>query len=151
MNFAPYQSSPPESTRTSPPPARSNTTSPPAPSRPQQQPRQISSIAANSDPWAAARGLPDPNDFAGDDDRYQDLEGGRTGTRWAGGGGAGSEGSTPTDVFETSLGFRMEVAACLAYLLLPPAGGVILLIFEHKSDYVRYVALISFLMHCLDC
>jgi uncharacterized membrane protein len=24
-------------------------------------------------------------------------------------------------------------------LLLPPAGGVFLLLFEHKSDYVRYV------------
>lgn len=41
------------------------------------------------------------------------------------------------DVFETSLGFRMDVEAALAYVLLPPAGGVILLIFEHKSDYVR--------------
>lgn len=28
----------------------------------------------------------------------------------------------------------------LAYLLLPPAGGVFLLIFEHKSDYVRFHA-----------
>ena len=28
----------------------------------------------------------------------------------------------------------------LAYLLLPPAGGVLLLIFEHKSDYVRFHA-----------
>jgi len=25
----------------------------------------------------------------------------------------------------------------LAYLLLPPAGGVMLLVLEHKSDYVR--------------
>ena len=29
----------------------------------------------------------------------------------------------------------------LAYLLLPPAGGVFLLVVEHKSDYVRYVEL----------
>ena len=29
----------------------------------------------------------------------------------------------------------------LAYLLLPPAGGVFLLVVEHKSDYVRYVTL----------
>jgi uncharacterized membrane protein len=27
-----------------------------------------------------------------------------------------------------------------AYLLLPPAGSVLLLIFEHKSDYVRFHA-----------
>lgn len=29
----------------------------------------------------------------------------------------------------------------LAYLLLPPAGGVFLLVVEHKSDYVRCVKL----------
>lgn len=28
----------------------------------------------------------------------------------------------------------------LAYILLPPAGGVILLLLEHKSDYVRFHA-----------
>ena len=28
----------------------------------------------------------------------------------------------------------------LAYLLLPPAGGVALLLLEHKSDYVRFHA-----------
>jgi hypothetical protein len=33
----------------------------------------------------------------------------------------------------------MEWEAMLAYLLLPPAGGVFLLLIEHKSDYVRYV------------
>lgn len=27
----------------------------------------------------------------------------------------------------------------MAYVLLPPAGGVLLLILEHKSDYVRCV------------
>jgi hypothetical protein len=26
----------------------------------------------------------------------------------------------------------------MAYVLLPPAGGVLLLITEHKSDFVRY-------------
>jgi uncharacterized membrane protein len=40
-----------------------------------------------------------------------------------------------------------------AYLLLPPAGSVLLLIFEHKSDYVRFHAfqgamLFSFLFVC---
>ncbi|KAG8626940.1 hypothetical protein KVT40_005885 [Elsinoe batatas] len=34
----------------------------------------------------------------------------------------------------------MDVEAALAYLLLPPAGGVALLVFEHKSDYVRFHA-----------
>lgn len=41
--------------------------------------------------------------------------------------------------FETSLPIRLDYEACLAYLLLPPAGGVLLLVVEHKSDYVRYV------------
>ena len=39
--------------------------------------------------------------------------------------------------FETSLPIRLDYEACLAYLLLPPAGGVLLLVLEHKSDYVR--------------
>jgi hypothetical protein len=41
------------------------------------------------------------------------------------------------DLFETRLGIRMDWEACLAYLALPPVGGVLLLILEHKSDYVR--------------
>ncbi len=28
----------------------------------------------------------------------------------------------------------------IAYILLPPAGGVLLLLLEHKSDYVRLVS-----------
>ena len=43
-------------------------------------------------------------------------------------------------VFETSLGVPLKIEASLAYLLLPPAGGVVLLLFEHKSDYVRFHA-----------
>lgn len=35
---------------------------------------------------------------------------------------------------------RLDHEAMLAYLLLPPAGGVLLLILEHKSDYVRFHA-----------
>lgn len=44
------------------------------------------------------------------------------------------------DMFTTSLGWRLDYEACLAYLLLPPAGGVLLLMLEHQSDYVRYHA-----------
>lgn len=44
------------------------------------------------------------------------------------------------DMFTTSLGLRMDYEACLAYLLLPPAGGVLLLVMEHQSDYVRFHA-----------
>lgn len=42
--------------------------------------------------------------------------------------------------FETSLPIRLDYEACLAYLLLPPAGGVLLLVMERKSDYVRFHA-----------
>lgn len=53
-------------------------------------------------------------------------------------GGLGGE-TDGAYVFETSLGIRMDVEAALAYLLVPPLGGVVLLVFEHKSDYVRSV------------
>jgi len=43
-------------------------------------------------------------------------------------------------MFTTSLGWRLDYEACLAYLLLPPAGGVFLLVMEHQSDYVRFHA-----------
>ena len=35
-------------------------------------------------------------------------------------------------------GRRLDWEAVMAYVLLPPAGGVLLLITEHKSDYVRW-------------
>jgi len=44
------------------------------------------------------------------------------------------------DEFATTLPLRLDWEACLAYLLLPPAGGVLLLVVEHKSDYVRFHA-----------
>lgn len=47
---------------------------------------------------------------------------------------------TGVSVFATSLGISLRVEACLAYLLLPPAGSVVLLSFEHQSDYVRFHA-----------
>lgn len=54
--------------------------------------------------------------------------------------GSGSRGRDALNDFETSLPLRLDYEACLAYLLLPPVGGVLLLIGEWKSDYVRYVA-----------
>lgn len=35
---------------------------------------------------------------------------------------------------------RLDHEAMLAYLMLPPIGGLFLLVFEHKSDYVRFHA-----------
>ena len=148
VNFAPYQSSPPESERAKSPPLRSPTTSP-KPNR-QQQPStgNLGSAADRDDPWAAARAqrLPSPSQFA-DDEGYTDLEGGGgrgpyndyIGNNALEGGGATYIGGSAS-IFETSLGMPLRIEACLAYLLLPPAGGVILLLFEHKSDYVRFHA-----------
>lgn len=52
-------------------------------------------------------------------------------------------GRLNVNLFETSLPMRLDYEAMLAYLLLPPAGGVFLLVMEHKSDYVRYVAYVE--------
>lgn len=50
------------------------------------------------------------------------------------------ERGTHLEAFQTSLPMRMDYEAMLAYILLPPAGGVLLLVLEHKSDYVRFHA-----------
>ena len=54
--------------------------------------------------------------------------------------GFGGRSREDVDMFTTSLGWRLDYEACLAYLLLPPAGGVLLLVLEHQSDYVRFHA-----------
>lgn len=155
MNFAPYQSSPPESDRAKSPPLRSPTASPKPAQQPAQPNRPISSVADREDPWASSRAqrLPSPSQYYDDEDgpgeSYQDLEGQRFrndyigndalqggGVTSSGGGGVGVGGS----VFETSLGLPLNIEAMLAYLVLPPCGGVVLLLFEHKSDYVRFHA-----------
>ena len=146
MNFAPYQSSPPESERAKSPPLRSPTTSP----RPQSL-RQNQHSRNISDPWAAARNqrLPSPSQFADDPETpgaggYSDLESGRPlHNDYIGNNalqGAGVTYAGGASIFETSLGIPLQIEACLAYLLLPPAGGMVLLLFEHKSDYVRFHA-----------
>ena len=53
---------------------------------------------------------------------------------------AGEERGQSLEAFQTSLPMRLDHEAMLAYLLLPPAGGVLLLLLEHKSDYVRFHA-----------
>ncbi|KAH6635089.1 hypothetical protein B0J18DRAFT_453717 [Chaetomium sp. MPI-SDFR-AT-0129] len=69
------------------------------------------------------------------------------------GGGVGGAGAAVGDYFsslgaregmvsefETSLGLRLDYEACLAYLVSPPLGAILLLILERKSDYVRFHA-----------
>lgn len=110
MNFAPYQDESPEIERALSPPTLDGRVKSPA----------LRSPRASAD-------LPSPSHFAGgghgNGGYGRDLEGGRA----------------SLGAFETSLPIRMDVEAALAYLLLPPAGGLFLLLAEHKSDYVRYV------------
>ena len=120
MNFAPYQDQAPESTRAlSPPPPGQGSTSP----RP-QSPYQKNSSSG----WAAPRPLPPPDAFEDHSDSGHATP------------QAGRAQGPALDVFETSLPLRLDYEACLAYIALPPAGGALLLLFEHKSDYVRFHA-----------
>ena len=122
MDFAPYQDTTPESTRAlSPPPNRISSPTRNAKSPPPNRPK--------ADPFRTTS-LPEPSHFS-------DEPRGNAGF----GGGDIENGRLDVNLFETSLPLRLDYEAMLAYLLLPPAGGVFLLVVEHKSDYVRYVML----------
>jgi hypothetical protein len=124
MDFAPYQDQSPETNRAlSPPPAEGRRSFSPG-VRPPPLQSSFNAPQASAKPWA-------PVDSS---------------ARAFGSDGAGissgrilEDGRGRLNEFETSLPIRLDYEACLAYLLLPPAGGVLLLIFERKSDYVRLV------------
>lgn len=119
MDFAPYQDTAPETIRELSPPPRSSSRSPnprsPPPIRPSNPTRP------SKDPFTTA--LPPPSHFHDAGDAF--------------GGGDVEAGRLNVNLFETSLPMRLDYEAVLAYVLLPPAGGVFLLVMEHKSDYVR--------------
>jgi hypothetical protein len=125
MDFAPYQDQSPETNRAlSPPPLEGRRSISPAgpvgspPLSPQGAPHP------SSNPWDPAGNASSARAFGSNGIQgfgAADLESGRGGL----------------NEFETSLPIRLDYEACLAYLLLPPAGGVLLLVLEHKSDYVR--------------
>jgi hypothetical protein len=128
MDFAPYQDQSPETNRAlSPPPLegrRSFSPGGPEPrirSPPPQSP--LHAPKATSNPWVPTNGSATAfgSDGAGLGASGAHLESGRG----------------QLNEFETSLPIRLDYEACLAYLLLPPAGGVLLLVLEQKSDYVR--------------
>ncbi|RPA83691.1 hypothetical protein BJ508DRAFT_374940 [Ascobolus immersus RN42] len=111
MDFAPYQSAAPETRRSL---DGTRPTSPP-----------IRSIRS---PPSSPPLLP----------VYGNNDGITGGPRWGGDVERGTGGLV--NEFETSLPVRLDFEAMAAYLLLPPIGGVILLILEHKSDYIRFHA-----------
>jgi hypothetical protein len=125
-NFAPYQDASPERTRALSPPLRSPNASPRP--RDQQQPNRNIGTSSLQSPIPQGQG-----EYFSPGSGWRsegDVEQG--GARRGFGGGR-----EDVDLFETRLGIRMDWEACLAYLALPPVGGVLLLILEHKSDYVR--------------
>lgn len=124
MNFAPYQDTAPESTRElSPPPPRRSPVPNPPDSRTLPPPKDSA--------FTPASYLPPPSHFTDDEPPHV-----------AAGFEAGDveNGRLHVNLFETSLPMRLDYEAMVAYLLLPPAGGVLLLLMEHKSDYVRFHA-----------
>ncbi|RDW94501.1 UPF0132-containing protein [Coleophoma crateriformis] len=122
MDFAPYQDQSPESNRVrSPPPNAGRRSFSPGWRSPALQSPSISPPKPSLNPWAPTSASPS--------------------TAFGNAGGADPEaGRAGLNEFETSLPIRLDYEACLAYLLLPPAGGALLLVLEHKSDYVRFHA-----------
>ncbi|KAJ9223159.1 hypothetical protein DTO169C6_4419 [Paecilomyces variotii] len=120
MNFAPYQDESPEIERAMSPAFADRVKSPNL-----RSPR-----ASPTTPNYPGGGLPSPSQFAG-------VGGGQINGGYE---RVVENGRLSLDAFETSLPIRLDYEAMLAYLLLPPAGGVFLLLFEHKSDYVRFHA-----------
>ncbi|TGO85088.1 hypothetical protein BPOR_0433g00090 [Botrytis porri] len=165
MDFAPYQASPEETRALSPPP-RTSTSSPRqsiSPIRRSFSPgvrspaflQSTSNAAAKNgnfapsttpNPWARERERDGYFPTINTGDGYHDVESGRIGGGYnvggsvSGGAGYGGGSRDGLHEFETSLPLRLDYEACLAYLLLPPAGGVLLLVLERKSDYVRFHA-----------
>jgi uncharacterized membrane protein len=126
MDFAPYQDQSPETNRAlSPPPQEGRRSISPAGPVTSPPLSPIHASQPSSNPWDA-NGDSSTRAFGSDGIHglgTADIDGGRGGL----------------NEFETSLPIRLDYAASLAYLVIPPAGGVLLLVLEHKSDYVRWV------------
>ncbi|KAF2111754.1 hypothetical protein BDV96DRAFT_176738 [Lophiotrema nucula] len=131
-NFAPYQDTP-ELVRAMSPPAQSPRIASPRASIDRTRSTNIGTGALTS---------PNAQSYQQSNSSYfPPTNANQERVPWSSNTGFGNSGSRgDIDVFETRLGMRMDHEACLAYLLLPPAGGVLLLVLEHRSDYVRFHA-----------
>lgn len=136
MDFAPYQSSPPEHGRIASPDYVSSP-------RASHDTRRPFSPALH--PHNAAR-TPPPLQHPQPQRGWTGFDGQAEHSYQQGGGGGGGGGAMPGSYpaaeigeFDTSLGLRLDYEACLAYIGLPPVGAIILLIMERNSDYVRCV------------
>jgi len=146
MDFAPYQSSPPENARS---PPLDGSTSPRAsqdhrrPFSPSQGGQKANSPPPLQHPqpqrqWSG--GIPSPSYYQNAVSPQPPRGGFRAGGDGYFGLGGGEREGVVSE-FDTSLGLRLDYEACLAYLALPPLGAIVLLILERNSDYVRYVGL----------
>ncbi|KAM7214495.1 hypothetical protein V8F06_010129 [Rhypophila decipiens] len=135
MDFAPYQSSPPEHGRVMSPPQVDGANASPRTSydarrsyspQYQQRPSQFSPPPLqHPQPQRAWSGDGIRSPVAQGMGDYFNSLGAREGM---------------VSEFDTTLGLRLDYEACLAYLAFPPIGSILLLIFERKSDYVRFHA-----------
>ncbi|KAI0509297.1 hypothetical protein F5B22DRAFT_359677 [Xylaria bambusicola] len=142
MDFAPYQSSPPENNRPFSPPIGEGATSPRASldQRRSFSPSQRNFAAYSPPPLHH----PQPQrswqpEYASEDGFGNGIGVGMGAGAGGGGIGLGGNGDFVSE-FDTSLGLRLDYEAVLAYIGLPPLGAIILLILERKSDYVRFHA-----------
>ncbi|KAH7401680.1 hypothetical protein BKA66DRAFT_406201 [Pyrenochaeta sp. MPI-SDFR-AT-0127] len=131
-NFAPYQDIPESSRALSPPPQGVSSPRITSPRASLDRTRNvISPVGRSYEQHDYFQGQPHQEEASPDVER---VAWNATPTRGFG------RSREDVDMFTTSLGWRLDYEACLAYLLLPPAGGVLLLVMEHQSDYVRFHA-----------
>jgi hypothetical protein len=150
MDFAPYQSSPPEHSRTLSPPLDSNNsprTSWDAARRPFSPGTNYQHRQSQASPPPLQHPQPQRG-WSADGIRSPAAAGAYQSHGGGGGlgdylGGLGARDGMVSE-FDTSLGIRLDYEACLAYLAVPPLGAILLLILERKSDYVRWVFFILF-------
>jgi uncharacterized membrane protein len=126
MDFAPYQSSPPETTRAFSPPVAS------------RSPRTSADLVRSFSPFQHPS--PPPLQHPQPQRNWQTSLPGALPAADVGHREGVSE-------FDTSLGIRLDYEACLAYLAFPPLGAILLLIAERNSDYVRWVATRVYAVH----
>ncbi|KAI5862487.1 hypothetical protein GGS23DRAFT_597292 [Durotheca rogersii] len=158
MDFAPYQSSPPEHSRPFSPP-RSAVASPRT-SLEHNNNNNNNNTASTHDRWRPfspsqqhphVYRTPPPLQHPQPQRSWRpSLSAAGAAIGIGGGGGSGGGGGYSPEVppvgasyvseFDTSLGIRLDYEACLAYLALPPLGAIVLLILERKSDFVRFHA-----------
>ncbi|KAK6836533.1 hypothetical protein PG987_007028 [Apiospora arundinis] len=148
MDFAPYQSSPPEHSRPWSPP-RSTASPMASPRASYDYPRRPNNVVSppplqHPQPqrqWSSS--LPSSDRFNNNTSRGLEAGFGNSGSpavgASSGGGGYISVGGGVSE-FDTSLGLRLDYEAAAAYLAIPPVGAILLLILERSSDYVRFHA-----------